>query len=66
MVPLIGSRFNTEYAFAKINREQSDDIGEVCLIRDDRAYIVTMRGNYKQYSVATQNPTLVQQSMALL
>lgn len=66
MVPLIGSRFNTEYAFAKINREQSDDIGEVCLIRDDRAYIVTMRGNYKQYSVSTQNPTLVQQSMALL
>ena len=49
MVPLIGSRFNTEYAFAKINREQSDEIGEVCIIRDDRAFIVTMRGNYRQY-----------------
>ena len=59
MVPLIGSRFNTEYAFAKINREQSDEIGEVCIIRDDRAFIVTMRGNYRQYYIDTQTPTLV-------
>lgn len=66
MVPLIGSRFNTEYAFAKINREAAEDGSEVCVLRDDRAYIVTMRGSYKQYSLDTQAPELVQSSMALL
>ena len=49
MVPLIGSRFNTEYAFAKINREASDESGEVCVVKDDRIFIVTMRGQYKQF-----------------
>ncbi len=49
MVPLIGSRFNTEYAFNKISRDQSDDGGEVCILSDDRAFIITMRGSYKQY-----------------
>jgi WD40 repeat protein len=49
MVPLLGSRFNTEYAFTKINREQAEEGGELCWLSDDRAIIVTMRGNYKQY-----------------
>lgn len=66
MVPLIGSRFNTEYAFTKISREQSDDGGEVCIVREDRAFIITMRGNYKQFQIDSQTPNLVQQSMALL
>ena len=66
MVPLIGSRFNTEYAFAKINRDNADDAYEVCWIKDDRAFIVTLKGNYKQYQINSQTPTLVQQSIALL
>ena len=66
MVPLIGSRFNTEYAFAKINREAAEDVSEVCYLKDERAFIVTMRGSYKQYSIETQTPELVQSSMALL
>ena len=65
MVPLIGSRFNTEYAFTKINREVNET-GEVCIILDDRAIIITMKGNYKQYQIESQTPNLVQQSVALM
>lgn len=65
MVPLIGSRFNTEYAYAKINRD-ADETGEVCIMKDDRIFIVTMRGNYKQLKIDSQTPTPVQQSTALL
>jgi len=46
MVPLIGSRFNTEYAYTKINRE-ANETAEVCIIREDRAIIITLKGNYK-------------------
>lgn len=58
MMPLIGSRFNTEYAFTKINRE-ADDGGEVCILREDRAIIVTMKGTYKQYQISGQATNLV-------
>jgi hypothetical protein len=48
MVPIFGARFNTEYAFTKINREPADE-GEICILKEDRAILITMRGNYKQY-----------------
>jgi len=67
MMPLIGSRFNSEYAFTKINREKNDDdSGEFCIIKEDRAIIITMNGNYRQFQISQAKPVIVQQATALL